>query len=262
MVSRELEKECIVVFDEAHNIDNVCIEARPPPGPGRREGGVQQLMWVFHSLPCAATLLLSGQSATDPAAQTCASAPLLCSYPHGTCPETGAAGAYVPVASAHSTAGPAQEPSRASQTLVRARPAVNCALVKGTKAPAADLRTCVTRVGAQQVRTGACQEPSRARQTPVRARAQALSVTMRKHTLEAAARNVLKLRQAVDKCKATDANRLTTEYNRLVAGLQVRGVSDATQPRLNQMLTRVGARGAARSAYPGTTSAAAGGRRR
>eukprot|EP00877_Chromochloris_zofingiensis_P005022 jgi/Chrzof1/14520/Cz09g05250.t1 len=27
MVSRELEKECIVVFDEAHNIDNVCIEA-------------------------------------------------------------------------------------------------------------------------------------------------------------------------------------------------------------------------------------------
>ena len=27
MVSRELERECIVVFDEAHNIDNVCIEA-------------------------------------------------------------------------------------------------------------------------------------------------------------------------------------------------------------------------------------------
>lgn len=27
MVSRELEKECIIVFDEAHNIDNVCIEA-------------------------------------------------------------------------------------------------------------------------------------------------------------------------------------------------------------------------------------------
>mmetsp|Transcript_27360 Transcript_27360/g.33406 ORF Transcript_27360/g.33406 Transcript_27360/m.33406 type:complete len:795 (-) Transcript_27360:280-2664(-) len=27
MVSKELEKECIVVFDEAHNIDNVCIEA-------------------------------------------------------------------------------------------------------------------------------------------------------------------------------------------------------------------------------------------
>lgn len=29
MVSRELEKECIVVFDEAHNIDNVCIEVSP-----------------------------------------------------------------------------------------------------------------------------------------------------------------------------------------------------------------------------------------
>lgn len=27
LVSRELEKECITVFDEAHNIDNVCIEA-------------------------------------------------------------------------------------------------------------------------------------------------------------------------------------------------------------------------------------------
>lgn len=30
MVSRELEKECIVVFDEAHNIDNVCIEVCIP----------------------------------------------------------------------------------------------------------------------------------------------------------------------------------------------------------------------------------------
>jgi DNA excision repair protein ERCC-2 len=26
-VSRELSKDCIVVFDEAHNIDNVCIES-------------------------------------------------------------------------------------------------------------------------------------------------------------------------------------------------------------------------------------------
>lgn len=26
-VSRDLSKDCIVVFDEAHNIDNVCIEA-------------------------------------------------------------------------------------------------------------------------------------------------------------------------------------------------------------------------------------------
>ena len=45
---------------------------------------------------------------------------------------------------------------------------------------------------------------------------------MRKHTLEAAARNVLKLRTAVDKCKQTNADRLTTEYNRLVSGLQAR----------------------------------------
>jgi DNA excision repair protein ERCC-2 len=26
-VSKELSKDCIVVFDEAHNIDNVCIES-------------------------------------------------------------------------------------------------------------------------------------------------------------------------------------------------------------------------------------------
>ena len=27
MVTKELQKECIVVFDECHNIDNACIEA-------------------------------------------------------------------------------------------------------------------------------------------------------------------------------------------------------------------------------------------
>ena len=27
VVSSELQKDCIVVFDECHNIDNVCIEA-------------------------------------------------------------------------------------------------------------------------------------------------------------------------------------------------------------------------------------------
>ena len=47
---------------------------------------------------------------------------------------------------------------------------------------------------------------------------------MRKHMLEAAARNVLKLRTAVDRCKQTNADRLTTEYNRLVSGLQARGL--------------------------------------
>jgi hypothetical protein len=105
---------------------------------------------------------------------------------------------------------------------------------------------------------------SRASQALVCARTQALSVTMRKHTLEAAARNVLKLRQAVDKCKATDANRLTTEYNRLVAGLQVRGASCATQTRLNKDIDHSagGSAREARSAHPGSTSTAAGGRQR
>lgn len=27
IISKEMQKECVVVFDEAHNIDNVCIEA-------------------------------------------------------------------------------------------------------------------------------------------------------------------------------------------------------------------------------------------
>ena len=36
MVSRELEKECVVVFDEAHNIDNVCIEVRKAPATSLR----------------------------------------------------------------------------------------------------------------------------------------------------------------------------------------------------------------------------------
>lgn len=27
IISKEMERECVVVFDEAHNIDNVCIEA-------------------------------------------------------------------------------------------------------------------------------------------------------------------------------------------------------------------------------------------
>lgn len=34
MVSREMEKECVVVFDEAHNIDNVCIEVCVKQGGG------------------------------------------------------------------------------------------------------------------------------------------------------------------------------------------------------------------------------------
>ena len=34
MVTRDMERECIVVFDEAHNIDNVCIEALRCAGSG------------------------------------------------------------------------------------------------------------------------------------------------------------------------------------------------------------------------------------
>jgi DNA excision repair protein ERCC-2 len=29
LVSRELSEQSIIVFDEAHNIDNVCVEVRP-----------------------------------------------------------------------------------------------------------------------------------------------------------------------------------------------------------------------------------------
>ena len=32
MVSKEIEKESIIVFDEAHNIDNICIEVRVSRG--------------------------------------------------------------------------------------------------------------------------------------------------------------------------------------------------------------------------------------
>ena len=50
--------------------------------------------------------------------------------------------------------------------------------------------------------------------------AQALSVTLRERTLDSALRNVAKLKAAVDKCKATDAQRLRSEYDRLIGGLQ------------------------------------------
>jgi uncharacterized protein YaiI (UPF0178 family) len=51
---------------------------------------------------------------------------------------------------------------------------------------------------------------------------QALSVTLRQRTLDSAMRNVGKLKAAVDKCKATDAQRLRAEYDRLLGGLHVR----------------------------------------
>ncbi len=85
MVSRELEKECIVVFDEAHNIDNVCIEARPPPGPGRAKAAYSTYSTLGGVCLPSSCLFLTGQSARTPAAQACASALLLCPCPHGTC---------------------------------------------------------------------------------------------------------------------------------------------------------------------------------
>ena len=59
MVSRELEKECVVVFDEAHNIDNVCIEARLGPENHPIVCCISPLMYLSnpagraHPLPCS-----------------------------------------------------------------------------------------------------------------------------------------------------------------------------------------------------------------
>ncbi|KAF8401662.1 hypothetical protein HHK36_012608 [Tetracentron sinense] len=52
---------------------------------------------------------------------------------------------------------------------------------------------------------------------------EALSVSVRKQTLEGATRNLNKMGQEIDRFKATDAGRLRAEYNRLVEGLAQRG---------------------------------------
>ncbi|KFK35304.1 hypothetical protein AALP_AA5G267300 [Arabis alpina] len=52
---------------------------------------------------------------------------------------------------------------------------------------------------------------------------EALSVSVRRVTLEGANRNLNKIRQEIDRFKATDAGRLRAEYNRLVEGLALRG---------------------------------------
>ena len=51
MVSRELEKECVVVFDEAHNIDNVCIEVGCPKYCYLRHSsvGIGLLQFLWHA---------------------------------------------------------------------------------------------------------------------------------------------------------------------------------------------------------------------
>ncbi|KAJ7531329.1 hypothetical protein O6H91_14G040900 [Diphasiastrum complanatum] len=52
---------------------------------------------------------------------------------------------------------------------------------------------------------------------------EALSVNIRQQTLDGATRNLNKLLQTIERFKATDANRLREEYNRLVEGLAQRG---------------------------------------
>ena len=52
---------------------------------------------------------------------------------------------------------------------------------------------------------------------------QALSVNLRQQTLDAAGRNIGRLRTAIERVKATDADRLRSEYGRLVSGLQQQG---------------------------------------
>ncbi|CAJ1953104.1 unnamed protein product [Sphenostylis stenocarpa] len=57
---------------------------------------------------------------------------------------------------------------------------------------------------------------------------EALSVSVRRQTIEGARRNLTRMRQEIDKFKATDAGRLRAEYNRLVEGLALRGDLSAT----------------------------------
>ncbi|XP_072955106.1 general transcription and DNA repair factor IIH helicase subunit XPD [Typha angustifolia] len=52
---------------------------------------------------------------------------------------------------------------------------------------------------------------------------EALSVSVRKQTLDGASRNLNRIAQEIDRFKATDAGRLRAEYNRLVEGLAQRG---------------------------------------
>jgi hypothetical protein len=53
---------------------------------------------------------------------------------------------------------------------------------------------------------------------------------LRQHTLDAAGRNIGKLRSAIERVKATDAARLTAEYNRLVSGLMAQGALGGPAP--------------------------------
>ncbi|KAL2939574.1 General transcription and DNA repair factor IIH helicase subunit XPD [Bienertia sinuspersici] len=52
---------------------------------------------------------------------------------------------------------------------------------------------------------------------------EALSVSVRRQTLEGATRNISKMSQEIERFKATDASKLRAEYSRLVEGLAQRG---------------------------------------
>ena len=56
-----------------------------------------------------------------------------------------------------------------------------------------------------------------------------MSINFRLPTLDAAQRNLGKLRSDVDRLKATDARRLNDEYQRLVAGLATQGALPANE---------------------------------
>lgn len=62
IISKEMEKECVVVFDEAHNIDNVCIEAlsvnirqQTLDGATRNLAKISQVIERFSFEPSAVT---------------------------------------------------------------------------------------------------------------------------------------------------------------------------------------------------------------
>lgn len=63
---------------------------------------------------------------------------------------------------------------------------------------------------------------------------EALSVDLRQQTLDSAGRNIASLRRQVEKVKATDAQRLQSEYQRLVAGLQAQGILPAIDENRNR----------------------------
>ena len=63
MVSRDLEKQCVVVFDEAHNIDNVCIEVGGLSSAGTVPAAGRSLPLPLRAHPSGASMAASPLSA-------------------------------------------------------------------------------------------------------------------------------------------------------------------------------------------------------